>query len=504
MLACGGDTNDRPLVDDDGATLVRVLYAGASELIFSPGWDDTPKFLIFEPLVTYEANSCSDIVGGLSRRWEPSDDFRTWTVELRPDVLWHDGVPVTSEDVAFTVGLWKHPEVLDYNAGPVDSIVVLDSLRFRVHLGRPGDWPVGGWEVIYPAHLLEDLDPAEYYDWDFWRQPVGNGPFRYVRHVPETMVELEANPDYYLGRPRLDRVRLQFKTGGQGQVGLLELMAGNVDVLGGLSPIEAQTLADRTDLDTYYVYQAGTQWLIWNYADPLLDDLRVRRALAHATNREELQRLLGYPEGAPVTDGVFPLCEPQDIRTPAAYEYDPERARALLAEVGWHDTDNDGWVDRDGQPFELTLKLHSAVETQGVFVQDQLRRVGVRLNLQMLDGSVLRSHFQAGDYQSAIVPVLRPEWRTVRGETELDPLDPALTEALTAAIDEPDLERRMQLWALAGERYREHTPAMFLNASMTVLAADRRIRGFGEPGTVVRRMSWRHAFGGLGHLWVED
>ncbi len=505
-IGCAGcvpDRTDRHLPVENGERVVRVLYAGADENIFSPTWDDTPKFLIFQPLVTYAANSCSDIVGGLAESWEHSPDFRTWSVTLRSGVTWHDGIPVTSEDVAFTIDLWKHRDVQHYAAGPVDSIEVLDSLRFRVHLSRPGDWPVSGWEVIYPKHLLEHLDPTDFYEWEFWTQPVGNGPFRYVRHIPETMVELEANPDFYLGRPALDRVRIQFKTGGQGQTGILELLAGNVDVAP-LSPLEADLVADDGRFATYYRYQAGTAWLIWNFTDPRFDDVRVRQALAHATDRRSLQQMLGFPDAVPITDGIFFMCDPLDMQVVEPHAYDPERARALLADAGWTDSDGDGLLDRDGQPFAFTLTLDPAAGTAAVFVQDQLRRIGIAMALQTLDGNVVRDRFGNGDFQAIIVRVLTPERRVIALDSPLGPLDRELALALQAAQQEPDLPRRLERFDDVGRRYRDLAPAMFLHATVSVIAADRRIQGFGDPGMIVQRMSWRHAFGGLEHLSITD
>ena len=504
LSACKPDRTDIALAMEDGVQTVRVLYAGANEDIFSPTWDDTPKFLIFEPLVTYEANSCSDIVGGLAASWEHSPDWKTWTVELRPDVQWHDGVPVTSADVAFTVNLTNHPDVLFYGSAGVDSIEIIDPLRFRVHLKRPGDWPLNGWPVVYPEHLLKHLDPAEFHNWDFWKQPVGNGPFRYVRHVPDTMVELEANPDYYLGRPSLDRVHIQFKVGGQNQSGILELLAGNVDVVSRFSPIQASALDEEPGLNTYYVNQAGSIWQIWNFTDPRFSDLRVRQALAHATDRSELQRVLGFPDEVPVTDGIFFLCDPENIKVTEAYAHDPDHARKLLAEAGWHDSDGDGVLDRNGEPFTFTLVLHRDSNTAAVFVQEQLRKIGIVMQLQTLDRSVVISRFRAGDFESIIVPIVGPERMVVMRDSPLGILDSELAQAVRAVIDEPDLNRKLKMWEDVGAQYRDLAPSLFLHFKMTMLVADERIKGIGEPGAITRRMSWRHAFGGLEHLWTEN
>lgn len=503
MFGCQPDRADRSLPMENGVRTVRVLYAGANEDIFSPTWNDVPKFLIFQPLVTYETNSCSDIIGGLAARWEHSPDWKTWTIELRPDVRWHDGMPVTSADMAFTVALWKHPDVLFYGSGAVDSIEIIDTLTFRVYLKKPGDWALEGWSVVYPKHLLKDLDPTEFFEWDFWKQPVGNGPFRYVRHVADTMVELEANPDYYLGQPSLERVRIQFKVGGQNQNGLIELLAGNVDIVGRLSPTQASMLDKEPGLNAYYVNQAGSVWLIWNFTDPRFSDLRVRQALAHATDREELQQLLGLPNRAPVTDGVFFMCDPQNVQVSAPYSYDPERARGLLAEAGWQDVDGDGVLDRDGEPFTFTLLLHRDASMAAVFVQDQLRQVGIDMQLQTLDRSVVISRFRAGDFESIIVPIVGPERMVVMKDSPLGLLDGDLAQAVDAALTEPDLIRKLQVFESVGRQYKALAPALFLHVNMTVLMADERIMGIGQPGAITRRMSWRHAFGGLEHLWLE-
>jgi peptide/nickel transport system substrate-binding protein len=502
-VGCQSDRADRSLPIEDGLRTVRVLYAGADEGIFSPTWDDTPKFLIFEPLVTYEANSCSDIVGGLAERWDPSPDWKTWEIELRPDVRWHDGVPVTSADVAFTVKLLQHPEVTTYGAESVESIEIIDAHRFRAHLKEPGDWPLNGWMVVYPEHLLKDLDPAKFYEWDFWNRPVGNGPFRYVGNIPETMVELEANSDYYLGRPSLDRVRIQFKADGEGQAGLLELLAGNVDVVGGLLPFEASMLEEEPGLASYLVYHASSNWLIWNFSDPHFSDVRVRQALAHATDRNHLHRALKLPDGVPVTDGTFFLCEPQDIQVPEPYSYDPELALRLLAEAGWEDEDNDAVLDSDGEPFTFTLLLDHGYLTVAVLVQDQLREIGVEMKLQVLDGNLVAQHFDAGDFEAILVRRSMAERRMIGKDSPLGLLDLELAEAVEGAMTEPDIDLKLQLWKAAGEQYRDLAPALFLYPGMSLLVADERLKGIGEPGAITRRMLWRHAFGGLPHLWVE-
>ena len=335
VAACTGDQGDPAL--ERGNTL-RILYAGSDEWLFSPNHDDSPKFWIFEPFITRARGGCSEIVSGLAESWEANHDHTQTTIRLRPDVRWHDSVPVTAYDVAKSLETWTHPEVMWYGAGAREWEVV-DSLTFRVTLDKPGDWPLDGWSVAHPGHILDTLDAADFYEWDFWTRPIGNGPFRYVRHEPKTFVELQANDDYYLGRPAIDRVLIQFQAG-TGSGGM-ELRAGNVD----MAHLPAREAVALTDADPrfnhYFMLQASPHWLVWNHTHPVLGDLAVRRALDHATDREGLAEILGFPSNLPLPAAPTGPCgfESEAMIDPRPFDFD--RARALLTQAGWEDRDGE-------------------------------------------------------------------------------------------------------------------------------------------------------------------
>jgi len=276
-LACGG--GDAPRRSPGSA--VTILYDDPGDGFFlNPNRWDLAQFPIFLTLTTDELDEAGP-QPRLAERWEHSPDYREWTLHLRPDVKWHDGVPVTAHDVKFTMDLWAHPDVL-YPAGS-GSATVLDESTLRITYRQPSREPLNGWNVYYPKHLLESLDPKEFASWEFWKHPVGNGAYRVVRHVSRTLMELEANPDYCCGKPRIERVVLKFAGGAP----LTELLSGNVDVAQ-VSPVELPALAADPRFEAHY-YGTGrvTVHLFWNHQNALFEQADVRRALTLAIDRRE-------------------------------------------------------------------------------------------------------------------------------------------------------------------------------------------------------------------------
>ncbi|MDX1493977.1 MAG: ABC transporter substrate-binding protein [Longimicrobiales bacterium] len=483
-----------------GNTL-SVLYT-TSEWLFSPNHDDSPKFLMFEPLVTRATGRCSAIVGGVSEGWEPNANRTEWTFRLRPGVRWHDGAPMTSRDVTASLELWKHSDVQFYHGAPVTDWEALDASTVRVRLAQPGDWPLNTWDVIYPSHVIETLDPAGFYEWDFWTRPVGNGPFRYVRHEPGVFMELAANDDYYLGRPSIDGVVIQFQAG-TGSGGM-ELRAGNVDIAL-LPPLDAKALADADPrFNHYYMLQATQQWLAFNYTHPVLREVAVRQALDHATDRDGLAAVLGLPAGLPLSAAPPGPCglEGETLMRPRPFDFD--RARSILSEAGWTDADGDGFREKGGRPLAFEILTHRAAENVAVYLADQWRRVGADVTLRTLEASVAHERLLAGEYDVIIPRGGDAAVRNAGPQSPFPTLDPDLAAALQAMLDAVGVEDGERLAAAAAPRFVELTPALALHARAEALVAHNRVQGLGEPGSVLETLGFRRPFGGLTKLWIEN
>jgi len=277
----------------------------------------------------------------LATSWQQSDDRLSWTLDLRDDATFHDGSPVTAEDVRFSLleGFGR-PESKASRAPQfrkaIKDVVAVDPHKVRIELTSP--WPTLPYDISTQAGVEGIVLPKAYIErvgWDaFAREPVGSGPWKFARHQMGDMIEYEANESYWGGAPRFDKLRLLLVP--EESTRLAMLSAGEVDIaditLDSVPVVEGegmQVVADpqrssvRVQLyGTYYDEALPT-------ADP-----RVRKALNLAINRQELVDALFGGSGNPAA--VFPI-GPLSIGYPAdlqPYPFDPEEARRLLDEAG--------------------------------------------------------------------------------------------------------------------------------------------------------------------------
>jgi len=477
--------------DDFRNATATIAY---EERALQPDYDEPDKRLVFLPLVV--ENEAGELEGRLAERWTHSADYREWTYHLRPGLRWHDGVPVTTHDVKFSLDLLSHPDVLAFGPKAFESISVLDDLTVTVRTGQIANADAyNTWPICYPKHRLERLDPTHIADWEFWTHPLGNGPYRFVRYLPQTMIEYEANPDYYRGKPTIEHVRLKFAVNSS----LTELLSGNVDCVN-LDPGQVSILAGDPRFRVYY-YLVGTNvlTLCWQHRNPLFRDQRVRLALTLAINRPELRQVLHLPDSIPLVDGPFSRRQLRRDELPATLAHDPARARALLDAAGWRD--RGGGRERDGWPLRFTTIVRANVagsQASAVYIQDQFRRVGVGMDIQLVDQGNIPAQMRSGQFGAALVPssasggpVLFGE-RSWIGYTNADAA--ALINRLETTLD-PDARDAVyrELTAIC----RTDVPVTFLCPWVETTVAHRRLQGLSSP--------WRtDPLVHMDELWIDD
>jgi peptide/nickel transport system substrate-binding protein len=357
--------------------------------------------LIYDGLVKTDKDL--NLAPAMAQSWMYSRDCLDLTFKLRQDIKWHDGYPFTSADVLFTYQAMINPKTpAPFKEGflLVKSVDAPDAYTVRVHYDKPYARAVETWGTsILPKHLLQSFaDAGTLRESPQNSQPVGTGPYRFQEWKPGEKVVLVANPDYYEGRPYLSRIVYRVIPS-QATI-FLELKANGVDYVNTLTGIQ---YARQTEYPAFrkayhkFRYPASDYtFLGFNLKDPRFADRRVRQAFAHAINKQELidgVRLgLAREATGPIRPGTWAYTDKV-----TRFDYDPEKAKALLAEAGWKDRDGDGVVeDRSGKPFTLTIRTNQGNDERkkiAEIVQQRLKEVGVQADIQLIEWAAFIKEF---------------------------------------------------------------------------------------------------------------
>jgi len=460
---------------------------------------------VFLPLVSRNANG--ELEGRLARSWEHSPDYHTWTIHLRSDVRWQDGAPVTAQDVQFTLELLSQADIGPTGIDPGRfAVTVLDDTTYilRLRRGTIGS-PLDDWTVYYPKHLLERLDPAKASEWEFWIHPVGDGPYRYVRHVPKTMMEFEADPDYYRGKPTIERVVLRFATK---EAALTELLSENVDAVEYFNQADLLKVAADARFQVYHGSRlamgnpGGSMGrpltLVWNLHHPALRDPRVRRALTLALDRRELQQVLNLPSAPPTFDVMFSERQLRRGEVPPPLPHDAAEARRLLAEAGWGDVGEDGIQRRGGKPLRVVVATPAAGGA-AVIIQAQLRRVGVQMDILPIDFMVMLQRQRAKSFDALLFEMPVNGWALQRffgpGSSN-GYANPRVALLLQRALDAVDPDDADGAYRELAPILQADLPVTFVAPSVLSTVAHRRLRGLSSP---YRTSALEH----MDELWLE-
>jgi peptide/nickel transport system substrate-binding protein len=431
----------------------------------------------------------------LARSWTRRDSV-TLAFDLDPRATWHDGVPVTSADVVFTFDRARNPAVSLGLAALLRRIAsVTAEGDHRVVFRYTEPYAEQLYDAVFhaaplPSHLLASLPAGSLDKAPFVQAPVGSGPYRWVRRVPGEFVELAANDRFFLGAPAVRR--LIFRTAADADARLNMLLAGDADATENIPP--PRTNIDRVRADRNLriipVPSPTLGFLLFNQRDPrdrnrphpILSDRDVRRAIGLALDRRQIVRaVLGSAGEVPYGPASSILWIHHG--TPAPAPMNLREARRLLDGRGWTDHDGDGVRDREGQPLALTVIVPttSAIRLQmAQIVQEQLRALGVRLEVAQVERPVYTERRTAGAFdidfastsQDPSPSGLTQGW-SCQGRTNVGRYcDPAVDSLIETAIRTS--EGAGQAWHTVLRRIEDDAPAVFMYNLSYMYAVNRR------------------------------
>lgn len=383
-------------------------FSNASPLYASGEVDDAVAHLVFAGLLKYDQSN--RLVGDLAEKWSVNQKGTVYTVQLRPNLVWHDGQPLTADDVVFTYKTIQNPDAQSPLRASWQDVTVskLDDRTVTFTLTNPlSSFPYNLTNGIVPEHVLAAVDPADLRSVDFnTKHPVGAGPFKWQAvevsgtspDDAEVQIALSGFRRYHAGAPKLSSFVVH--TYANPQKLITDLKNGQLSGAAGLQVMPSE-LKDEDSLQVHNFTTTVATMVFFNTSRQPLDNVNVRRALVQGTNIAEVTKQLDYPARlvrSPLLKGQLGYSSKYDQA-----RYNPERANAILQKAGWK-MGKDGIRSKKGQSLQFGLLVADTPEYRKVSqaLQRQWQKLGVRVMLQVQETSNFHNTLAARSYDAVL------------------------------------------------------------------------------------------------------
>jgi peptide/nickel transport system substrate-binding protein len=493
----GGATAAPPSGPPQGGTIVVGLQAEPTTLDSQQISDynsHRAAYGIYDMLLRFKDES-TEVEPGLAESWDISQDGLEYTLHLRQGVKFHDGTGFNAEAVKFNLDRQIDPNhpyhdtgefpYAEFTWGMVQSVDVVDEYTVKFTL-KDRFAPFLNHLAMHPAAMASPA-AIQKYGRDFSINPVGTGPFKFVSWTPGVEVVLEKNPDYWRGAPNIDQVI--YRPIIEDQSRLTELEAGTVNFIVNIPPDDLARL--KQDARFTAVEQPGmhTWWVAFNHTRPPFDDVRVRQAMNYAVNKQAIVDNILKGTGTLAINPLPPVVwsYTEDIQR---YDYNPEKAKQLLAEAGYPDGFSCVfWLPESGSGMQQPVAM-------GTAMQADLKAVGIDCKIET---------FEWGTYlEKVIVPpeeagfdLMEMSWIGDNGDPDNhlyillsgeqwpphgynmgfyknDQVDPLLAEARVTL----DRAKRTELYQQAQKLIAEDPPWILVDHETQIVVMDKSIKNF--------------------------
>ena len=523
LVACVG-SKPSDASDAGGGTLVIATTADP-HILFPPLVATNQARQVAESIYDYlvvvgpDMNTFGDagFRPRLAESWKWSPDSLSIAFRIHPKARWHDGVRADASDVRFTFQVYMAAQLGSPTAeelSDIDSVTTADSLTalFWYHARSPHQLLDASQMMILPRHLLEKIPLDSLKEAGPSANPVGTGRFRFHSWTRESSVEITADTANYRGRPGLDRVIWTIAP--NFETAVTKLLGGEADLFPSMRYENVAEIPRHPELRLQSFSGTAYAFLAFNLRDPakltrlnpLFASRELRRALTMAVDRVSLVRNT-FDTLAHVALGPTVRSFPTTDTTLRQIPFDPNRAAAILDSLGWTQTSAQGIRRRGGRELAFRALVASSSQSRmriAVLMQEQLRRIGVRMKIEKLESNTLRSRMETRDFEAALwdwqlgaTPnSLRETWggKSARSRDGINfgayesPVFDAYVDSATSAIKLPEARH---YFTRAYQVIIDDAPAIWLDEPKTVIGINRRIR----IGTV-RPDSWWYDLGG--------
>lgn len=416
------------------------------------------------------------VVPDLASSWEISEDGLTYIFFLN-ETVFHDGMPCTAEDVVFSMEYFTTLGAMAGSYKTVESIEAIDSYTVQVKHNSPNApflhnlaWAAS---MILPKHLYEGTDLKTN---PYNKKPIGTGPFRFAEWVPNDHITLDANENYFGGRPYLDRVI--FKIIPNRETALTAFEAGEVDALSyGCSPAYSEVPLYKGRDDVFLTEIPSPRWdrMIFNTAVDKLSDVRVRQAIAHALDLQKIVDVAygGVPVVATTANPIPVALEWAYTEEAASYAYNPGQAEELLDLAGY---------PREADGIRMTLEIQYPIKGAGtderwILIGEMLDEVGIKTNLIRIDAAtwqekvIHKKEFEVSYGGGSITDpdMLRLQYLCGGSDNGMSYCNEAVDDLLAAGAQSADPSVRAPYYHEAGKLIAADVPSIPIYAPVSLI-----------------------------------
>ena len=500
------------------ATLNPITYKDVygSVILFESG--------VYTTLLERDPESL-DLIGRLAESWEISDDKLQITMAIKPEARWSDGAPVVAEDVAFSFRVMmlstvdaQRTQTYYVDCEKVEAISDR-KVRFTWKKKYFKSLEMSGGLNIIPKHVIDpegliDSDPKAFAEkinkWRFeWegKPQVCNGPYLLEEwNQSANRVVLRRNDDYWGPKPPLQKLVFRFIS--DDTAALQALKADEFDAMW-LTPEQWQNQTDdpafleRFIKRKYYRVTSGYNYIGWNNRRAPFDDMRVRQAMSYLVPRDLIIEKIFYNLRKPV-NGPFAMGSKQSNPEIGQWPFDPAKAAALLSEAGFADTDGDGILDRQGKPLTFSIAIPSgspAYEQVVTLIQDEMAKVGVKMNIDPYEWSVFTGRLDSRDFDACMLgwggtvegdpyQIWHSSSSENKGSNHIGYENAEVDDLIIKAREEFDEDARNAMYHRIHEIIFNEQPYTFLITGPSLMATSKRLRNVNTYKTGVDFKEW--------------
>ena len=467
----------------------------------------------------YRNYTTGEIVPQIAKSWSLSEDGLTWTFYLRDDVYWHDGEKLTAYDVKFTLDYLYEYGVWEWHK-KMESIEVIDNYTINIKLfDKYPSWianMAASPPPIMPSHIYEGTDQFEnpHSHGKSGYPAIGSGPFKFVEWVKDDHITLEANPDYWGGRPYVDKLIVKIVP--EITTALAALEAGQLDIIDMATGLqsEVERLINDPNINVYMTDKIGTGiwFLAFNLEKPIVNNVKVRQALSYAIDKQEVVEAVIYGLGT-ACPYMLPPAQWEQWLNPDLnpYEYNTTKAEQLLDDAGYPRGPN-------GIRFSITDMHWNYAPMPDLYtiLAEQLSEIGVELLPQELERATWNEKMANGEFvtiQSDGWVLFDPSGLDSRWHSSMIPRlnlhwynNSVVDELLEKGNVEMDIDKRKEIYYEVQEILQNDAGQISLYVSWDIRLSQKVVHGVSFDEALVVGGPWSKAWleGGFDYKVIED